>query len=192
MMSSMYFEPCFFFIRLVTGTGIFIWKARDRKWFKTDGAFKTWNTRYTGEISGCIHQDGYCLIGVLGTLYKGHRLAFMYMEGSFPLYGVDHEDGVKYNNRWGNIRAATVAENGKNIAIPKDNKSGRIGVGWHKAADKWRSHIGVGGKSIHLGTFEDFEDAAVAREEAEVKYGFHKNHGRSRAQRQSSGCINAV
>lgn len=44
------------------------------------------------------------------------------------------------------------------------------GVYVHKASGKWTSQICVDGKRIHLGLFEDFNDALKARKDAEVKY----------------------
>ena len=35
----------------------------------------------------------------------------------------------------------------------------------------------VNRKSINLGIFDNIEEAAAAREEANMKYGFHPNHG---------------
>ena len=43
---------------------------------------------------------------------------------------------------------------------------------------KERAAIKVDGKQIHLGHFTKKALAIVARSEAEIKYGFHKNHGR--------------
>jgi len=37
----------------------------------------------------------------------------------------------------------------------------------------------VDGKTIHLGRFDKFEDAVAARKAADIKYGFHPNHGKS-------------
>ena len=31
------------FLDYYPGTGILIWKYRDRKWFKSNGSWKTWN-----------------------------------------------------------------------------------------------------------------------------------------------------
>jgi hypothetical protein len=53
-----------------------------------------------------------------------------------------------------------------------------MGVTWHKAGKKWKSQIGVNGSTINLGYYEDKEEAVRTRKEAEVKYGFHTNHGR--------------
>lgn len=50
------------------------------------------------------------------------------------------------------------------------NKSGIRGVCWHKHKCKWRASIGFKGKSIELGYFDNIEDAAAARKQAEEKY----------------------
>lgn len=57
------------------------------------------------------------------------------------------------------------------------NKSGTIGVYYIKRLDKWGSQIKVDGKIIWLGSFIDKDEAVLARKQAEIKYGFHKNHG---------------
>ena len=51
------------------------------------------------------------------------------------------------------------------------NTSGVTGVNWLKKNQKWRAYITVGDKQIHLGSFENKEDAIKARKEAEIKYG---------------------
>lgn len=50
------------------------------------------------------------------------------------------------------------------------NKSGRKGVMWLKNRNKWKAYIGFKGKQIHLGHYDDKEDAIKARKEAEEKY----------------------
>lgn len=55
------------------------------------------------------------------------------------------------------------------------NSSGKIGVSFYKAAEKWSAEIGVNGNKIKLGLFENFEDAVKARLAAELKYfGYNK------------------
>ena len=38
------------------------------------------------------------------------------------------------------------------------------------SSGKWTANIGYQRKQIHLGSFNDFEDAVIARQEAEKKY----------------------
>lgn len=50
------------------------------------------------------------------------------------------------------------------------NKSGRKGVTWMASRGKWRAYIGVKGKQISLGYFNEKEDAIAARKAGEEKY----------------------
>jgi hypothetical protein len=50
------------------------------------------------------------------------------------------------------------------------NTSGRTGVYWFKRVNKWTAAIIFKKKQIHLGYFENFDDAVAAREAAEIKY----------------------
>lgn len=49
----------------------------------------------------------------------------------------------------------------------KNNTSGVKGVYWDRAREKWVAQIEFQGKNYRLGRFEDIEDAAAARKEAE-------------------------
>lgn len=130
-----------------------------------------------GEKAGGLTKNGYVKIKIDGKQFLAHRLAFMFMNEDIPKE-VDHINGVKDDNRWSNLRAVTRKENSKNRKRPKNNKSGVIGVRWDKQTNRWRAIIGVDGKQICLGRYAKFSDAVDARKNAEVLYGFHKNHGR--------------
>lgn len=52
----------------------------------------------------------------------------------------------------------------------RTNTSGRTGVDWLKNRMKWRASIGVQGKNLHLGVFDNFEDAVSARVAAEIQF----------------------
>jgi len=82
----------------------------------------------------------------------------------------DHIDRNPLNNKKSNLRPATVEQNAKNISLYKNNKSGFIGVGWSKKHSKWRAYIKAENKHMHLGYFENKDDAIRARLNAEVKY----------------------
>ncbi len=141
----------------------------------------TWRTARpgvaAGSIAGSRRKDGYLRIGIDGKTYRSHRLAFLYMTGSFPSNQVDHIDHCKTNNRWCNLREVTSQENSRNIKRFKNNISGVTGVCWSREKKKWRSFIADSRRWIHLGYFKCLDDAKKARVRAEARYGFHKNHG---------------
>lgn len=122
-----------------------------------------------GDIPSCIDNRGYGRIKIGGLPYRTHRLIWLYINGEFPRYGIDHIDNNKLNNRIGNLRDVPQSINNKNASIRKDNKSGYAGVSIYKGS-KWRSIINVDGEAISLGVFTSLEEAAKARSEAEVKY----------------------
>ncbi|EFI8509594.1 HNH endonuclease signature motif containing protein [Escherichia coli] len=120
----------------------------------------------------------------LGTKIKGkgyyiHVIVWVMHNGPIPKgYQIDHLDHNRYNNRIENLRLVTNQENHRNMPIRKDNCSGYTGVRWVIDRGKWSATICIDGKTKHLGLFRDKDDAIAARQEAEIKYGFHPNHGR--------------
>jgi hypothetical protein len=51
-----------------------------------------------------------------------------------------------------------------------NNTSGVTGVGWNKDSQKWCAYICKNYEQIHLGYFDNFDDAVRARKDAEEKY----------------------
>jgi len=135
------------------------------------------NRTRVGDIAGCTNRDGYIQIRVLGKEYKAHRLVFLYMTGKFPKDQADHLDHDRKNNQWGNLREASHLDNGRNQGITSNNTSGFNGIGWSERDKKWYARIRVDGKKKHLGVFDLKKDAVKARKDANLKYGFHANHG---------------
>ncbi|HFO7542632.1 TPA: HNH endonuclease signature motif containing protein [Escherichia coli] len=118
-------------------------------------------------------------LGFFGRWYKAHRIIWEMHNGPIPEgYEIDHLDHDPSNNRLNNFRLVLGKENAKNRPKNKNNTSGYIGVYWDKEREKWYSQIWVNYKCITLGRFDKMEDAIKARQEAEIKYGFHPNHGK--------------
>jgi len=165
-------------------TGVFTWKARAEKHFKTYKSFKVWNARFPAKKAGYYEVKGDYkreLVSILGKRIKSHRLAWLYVYGAYPENQIDHINGIPTDNRIVNLRDVTNQENCKNVGISKNNTSGGIGISWHKASKKWSAYIKHNYKKIHLGLFLEFDDAVKARKEAENEYGFHENHGRDKS-----------
>lgn len=132
----------------------------------------------SGNPTGYIDSEGYVRVSVDRNKCGGHRLAWLYVNGIMPKDQIDHINGVRSDNRILNLREADQSVNSKNLKTPDNNKSGVIGVHWHKASEKWQAQISANGIKIHLGVFDDFEAACIARKGAEMDHGFHENHGR--------------
>ena len=114
-----------------------------------------------GDIAGNIYK-GYVRIKVDNKLYRAHRLAFLYMLGTWPEDQVDHIDLCRANNIWANLREATHAQNQHNTQKPKRNKSGYKGVYFAKDRAKYRAEIRINKKSTRLGQFNTPEEAYEA------------------------------
>jgi len=165
-------------LRYEPETGKLFWRPRAPAWFKNNAAHDVWTQKYCGkEALIGRNAKGYRKGSVLYKQCLAHRAIYAMMTGRWPADQIDHINGVPDDNRWMNIRSVTPAENSKNLARPKNNTSGYVGV-WMGRTKKWQADIIVNNKKIHLGSFDQIEDAAAARAAAEVIYGFHPNHGR--------------
>lgn len=125
---------------------------------------------------GYPNAAGYLVFMLGKTQYTVHRVIWAIQTGKWPIE-VDHINHDKQDNRWCNLREVTHSSNGKNLSLKKNNTSGITGVVWNKERKKWQAQIAPNGKMITLGRFENLEDAIDARKKAELKYGFHSNHG---------------
>lgn len=165
-------------------SGIFTWKKRPVHHFKNKAAMSTWNSRYSKTIAGNRWTDSkgksYIIISMCGTCIKAHRLAFQINNIDIDDLEVDHENGDGTDNRWSNLRVADRVKNTRNARKRSDNKSGVTGVSWAKSKCKWVSNIASNGRQISLGSFFDKFEAIAARKSAEVRLGYHKNHGSDR------------
>jgi hypothetical protein len=126
-----------------------------------------------------LNSKGYRRIGIEGTLYQAHRLVWLYTHGCFPPEQMDHINHDRADNRLVNLRCVSNAENRRNAALKRGNTSGFTGVCWQKKRGKWEARVGVMGKTLRLGYFNTKEEAIAARQAANIKYGFHKNHGKA-------------
>jgi hypothetical protein len=142
-------------LRYEPETGLFYWKVSLN------------NKAKAGTEAGTLHSKSYIKIKIDGKKYRAHRVAHLLMTGHWPEGNPEHENRIRHDNRWENIKdLATVYENGGNQGRQSNNRSGLKGVLWYKKTKKWLAHIGCFGKQIHLGYFEDLRLAGLTYDAA--------------------------
>lgn len=114
---------------------------------------------------------GYRRIAIDGRRYLAHRLAWLYVHGTWPERDIDHINGDKSFNGIQNLRDVTRQVNLQNKRrAMKNSTSGLLGAHWNTLTASWRSRIQIGKKSIHLGMFSTAKQAHEAYLAAKRKY----------------------
>lgn len=142
-------------------------ELRSRLDYDQETGFFTWRAipgaKFPGKRAGSPSPIGYINLGIDGVTYLAHRLAFLWMTGSWPVGSVDHKDGHGYNNRWDNLREGDASRNAENLKRGKrGSSSGLLGVTWDAQYGKWRAAIKSDGKSYCIGKFDDKHEAHKA------------------------------
>lgn len=159
------------------------WKARPL-WTFVEGKYPLereaarWNTRHSGQRAfSTVSTYGYLTGRLNGISLYSHRVVWALHHGSFPDLWLDHIDGNRTNNLLSNLRQVSYRENNKNTKLRFNNKTGVVGVSVRGKmfASNIKDSQGV---QVFLGYFKSVDEAAKVRQEAEIKYGYHPNHGR--------------
>lgn len=159
--------------------GILVWLPREPAGSSIGAAnIRRWNARYAGlPVRLEPHIKGYLRLRLKRRWIFAHRLIWALHYGHWPTGILDHINGDKTDNLIGNLREVTPLENARNRPLHKRNTTGVSGVSDRPYG--YAALIGNGGKPLHLGTFQTFEEAVAARRKAERQLGYHPNHGRT-------------
>ena len=139
------------------------------------------NTKTGRILKGFDDGRGYVIVQLFKDgnrrNHKIHRLvANAFLDNPNDKLCVDHKDNNKTNNNISNLRFATTKENSQNSSIRLDNTSGCKGISWNKKAKKWNAKITIDGIKIHLGYYDNLEDAKIARiNKANEAFGVYTN-----------------
>lgn len=107
-------------------------------------------------------KAGYLRVRIDNHLYYQHRLAWLYVNGTWPSGKIDHINGDVRDNRIGNLRDVDHRTNLQNLRSPhSDNRTGKLGVS-RTEAGKYTASIKVQNKRIRLGRFDSAEAAHEA------------------------------
>lgn len=162
-------------IYVVADTGKIFWLRNKR----SGGRAKA--HREAGSVKRGSHSNGggYRVITIDGVMYRAHQLVWMWHTGKWPLGEIDHKNGERDDNRFENLREATVPQNRMNKRIQSNNKSGYKWVSFHPQTGRWRAEVKKNGKricdSLHLDPKSAYEVACVA---AKQLHGTFFNSGR--------------
>lgn len=159
-------------------TGELRWRSRPRDEFPSLREWAAWNGKCAGKVAGSTSGRGYRAVKCDGILSYAHRVIWVHVYGEIP-DTIDHINGIRDDNRLANLRSVSHRDNMRNQPRHKTNTSGVTGV--VRCGNKWTARIRTYDHNHYLGIFEDKNDAIAARKAAEVKYGFHPNHGRAAA-----------
>jgi len=130
-------------------SGVFNWKVSP-------------NSRVAvGSQAGTVDFWGYRKISYKRKMYKCHKLAWYFMTGVMPDFQIDHEDGIKTNNSWINLRPCNSSNNQANSGLRKNNTSGFKGVSFIKKSGKFMASIKHNYRLKNLGLFDSAEIAAI-------------------------------
>lgn len=77
---------------------------------------------------------------------------------------VDHIDNCKTNNRLDNLRFCNKIENGRNSKLNSNSTSGVKGISYAKNRKKWEASICLNKNKIHIGYYDNLEEAKIARQ----------------------------
>lgn len=137
------------------------------------GVFR-WAVSGPGRRSGAVgswDKHGYLTVRLGGKSYKCHRLAWLWMTGSWPAGDIDHINGVRSDNRWANLRDV---DRGRNLQNNMRNTSGRptktgyMGV-YPSKGGKFEAALSINNKKVCVGRFSTIEEAVAAHRAAKAR-----------------------
>ena len=146
--------------------GRVFWLERPLSHFKDEHDWNAWNGKFAGEEAGCYDKSkNRFVIGHNDILIPRYHIVWMLYHSEWPSR-LDHENRNPTDDRIENLRTCTQRQNIGNSRLSKRNKSGYKGVSWSKGMKKWLSRLGIHGKPLHLGYFDDPKKAHDAYMEA--------------------------
>ena len=140
-------------------------------WIKPNKYHNELIGRPAGGVQCTGSNKAYWNISLMGKKYKRSRLAWLWMTGRFPKNCIDHKDGNSLNDKWENLREATITQNAWNHKKRKRKCALPMGVR-ETANGKYLARIGYLKKQFTIGTFETVEEAQSAYlKEREKRFG---------------------
>ncbi len=138
-------------------TGVFTWKIVPRYGINI------------GDKAGSVTAEGYINIGLYGSYYMAHRLAWLYVTGKWPKNQIDHKNTIRSDNSFNNLREATRSINCQNQHKAHIHSKTKI-LGVSHSGKKFITRIRTNGDEHYLGTFSNASEAEQAYLSAKMTY----------------------
>ena len=160
--------------RLSYADGRLFWLGRPSEDFRVHRTWLMWNSRFLGREAGNFrvsrNGDSRWVVGLDYRSFFRSRLVWAIINGEWPVDDIDHKNRDPSDDHIENLRLSDHSRNAANVGRSSANQSGFKGVSWFARTGRWRAEIAVRGKRIHLGYFDDPEEAHEAYRRAADKY----------------------
>lgn len=138
---------------------------------------------YTRKSGGCwvwagnLMPDGYGRIRFGGAFQQVHRISYQLEVGPIPAGAqIDHTCHNRACINPDHLRIVTNKQNQENQSGSHvGSRSSHRGVSWYSKTGKWRAQIGHNYKLIHLGYFDDEQEAARVVEQKRMELFTHSD-----------------
>lgn len=160
LMTDEYLNETF---RIDTENGLVFWKERPAHHFKNETVKNIWNAKCAGKPAGGQTEQGYfCIwfrVAGMRRHVLAHRLIWRMATGRWAYPTIDHKDCNPANNRIGNLREATYADQNANRP---SRRAGPKGATYDQRTGRYVAQISRDGKNTFLGRFDSEADAHAA------------------------------
>lgn len=154
--------------------GRLFYRGRPIQHFPDSHRCNVWNAKYAGKESGVIQTSNRgekrCKITLRPFTMRRYQVVWALHTSAWPPL-LDHRDGDTLNDRIGNLRPATVAQNGANARAHRDNPCGTKGVHYRADRGVWLAKIRSCGRTFYIGSYQTMDEAAAAYDQ----YAIHLN-----------------
>ena len=116
-----------------------------------------------GDVAGWPSSTRHLQVMYRGKNYLAHRLVWLISTGAWPVNELDHENGIRDDNRLVNLREATRRQNQQNRPCHRNGQA-RFTY-YNKARGRWvATSPWIDGKCKYLGYYDTMQEASKAAE----------------------------
>lgn len=159
-------------------TGIALWKYRDDSLMGDPNLTQSWNDKFAGKPAGSKVKTGYIVITFKHKLETDgkvckilmHRIAWALVHNEWPESILDHDNGIRTDNRISNLKLSDNSNNGKN-SIPRSG-SGYKNICWDKSRNKWLVTLKTNQIISNVGRYSTLKEAIDNRNKYYILHGY--------------------